>query len=730
LILVFQINQGKSQPTLIPLEENKALINAQTIQFDFLKHLIDPINLDARIITTVDRIIDLEAFYNEEVKNIISLQLSEDVIPSTNSYKFKCKVNRTNNTDPSFIYINYNDFSDHQNEVLFFIRRSTINLPFIEDFSKGGPYPNSEYWMDNFTFINNDFAINPPTLGIASFDGLDARGTPYGGAQGLSDIMTSMPINMASANPDRTYFSFYIQHGGYAFPPENRDSFYVDFKNVSGEWDRIFSISKNMINDIDSFAFYSLKVPNEYFHSNFQLRFGNYSGNNGITDVWNLDYIRLKEEFQTSNLQNELDLAFTEAPLSILEHYTHIPLKQLKGNVDNEIKTSIDIGINNLYTEILQEDTSNFRIYDIVSGSDLLAYETLLEVPPTTTENQRDVTPGRHNYTNAIRNTDELKNSLNNLLNSGVTHIKVEKQFAFGQTQESLEGTLNNNLCFSTTEIDQEFAYDDGTAESGIQLTYTSPGPKLRLALKFYANESDTIQALRLHLPHTRPENKSQRISFQIWADSDNLPYDEPIFTSGVIEPIFIDAGGSSPDSLQGFSTYHLKNENGNDTIIPIEPGPFYIGWTQENITDEGMVVGYDRRSKLGKDQAYYFNGDSWSKLIDQNSYFDGSIMFRPVLSGRKQVEMSSVNNLVLSKDVIHSFPNPVNDQINIQLKEELEIDLEDALIVIYDMQGKIIYKTPYNSTINCSELAPASYILAIVHQNLNRVYTTRFQKL
>ena len=38
----------------------------------------------------------------------------------------------------------------------------SIDLPFIDDFSYAGPYPDPNLWLDNRVFINNSMGFSPP----------------------------------------------------------------------------------------------------------------------------------------------------------------------------------------------------------------------------------------------------------------------------------------------------------------------------------------------------------------------------------------------------------------------------------------------------------------------------------------------------------------------------------------------------------------------------------------
>src|SRR4051812_16013479 len=52
------------------------------------------------------------------------------------------------------------------------IESTSLTLPFVDDFSYEGVYPDANLWMDNYVFVNRDFPVDPPTIGVATFDGL------------------------------------------------------------------------------------------------------------------------------------------------------------------------------------------------------------------------------------------------------------------------------------------------------------------------------------------------------------------------------------------------------------------------------------------------------------------------------------------------------------------------------------------------------------------------------
>ena len=71
-------------------------------------------------------------------------------------------------------------------------------------------------WIDQDVFINDNYAINPWTIGVATFDGLDETGYPHdwtgSGATGWADDLTSKPIDLSTYSVgDSIYISFFIK---------------------------------------------------------------------------------------------------------------------------------------------------------------------------------------------------------------------------------------------------------------------------------------------------------------------------------------------------------------------------------------------------------------------------------------------------------------------------------------------------------------------------------------
>jgi len=102
--------------------------------------------------------------------------------------------------------------------------KNTINIstdPFFDDFSYEGPYPNADLWLDDRVFVNNTLAHKPPSIGVATFDGISERGTSYGG-YGPADFLTSNYIDASNFNANSdVYLSFFACPKGNGYYPVN-----------------------------------------------------------------------------------------------------------------------------------------------------------------------------------------------------------------------------------------------------------------------------------------------------------------------------------------------------------------------------------------------------------------------------------------------------------------------------------------------------------------------------
>ena len=90
-------------------------------------------------------------------------------------------------------------------------------------------------------------------------------------------------------------------------------------------------------------------------------------------------------------------------------------------------------------------------------------------------------------------------------------------------------------------------------------------------------------------------------------------------------------------------------------------------------------------------------------------------------------VEGATLNTAAFSNNVFSVYPNPSKNVVNLQLKDNLDINLNSA--TIYDLTGKIVLQTTaLLQPINIEKLANGTYIISITDSN-NKNYAQKFIK-
>ncbi|HTB32276.1 MAG TPA: hypothetical protein VK808_09645, partial [Bacteroidia bacterium] len=231
-------------------------------------------------------------------------------------------------------------------------------LPFLDDFSHGGPYPNDSLWLDNAVFINNTYPICPPTLGVATLDGVNSEGQPYNpncpiGASYPADSLTSRPIDLTYNYlntsqkldaADSVYLSFYWQAGGRGYAPLPNDTLLLQFRTGNTPWTTVwyqlgytpvapdtgFHLVMIMLNDtVHNLIDAGLTI--NPFNSDFQFRFKNYACTSGNVDQWNIDEVYLNENRSYRDTFS-CDISFVYESPSMLANYEYMPWEQFTCN--------------------------------------------------------------------------------------------------------------------------------------------------------------------------------------------------------------------------------------------------------------------------------------------------------------------------------------------------------------------------------------------------------------
>lgn len=540
-------------------------------------------------------------------------------------------------------------------------------------------------WMDNYAYWNTHMPVLPPTIGVATLDGLNQYGLPYNNSSstnlGVADYLTSKPIDMSGlSDADSVYLSFFYQPQGLGDWPNRGDSLMVEFFNeYSQKWDRMWATRGDSAapNVIKPFTQVMIQVPrtvlpiNNYFYNGFKFRFKNKASLAGNNDHWHIDYVRLNKN---RNVNDTIisDIAFLYPFPSVLRDYELMPGKQYTGF--SNLKDTISLFVRN----------NNF--------------DQALGNPPATQYNVSAQT----NYP-----IQSVVFSNQNVFNAEpVTELLLfprQDYVVFGNQGDSI--ALLSQASLSVANINQQndtvktfqifsnvLAYDDGSSERA----YGLDGLGLKkFAQEFELNVADTLVGFQIHYSNIDVKVNDLIHTFNVWKSLQlNNPTfeDTALYTSLNKRPYYI-------DTVNGFVTYLL------DTPRAMS-GKFYLGWAQTDTRN--LQVGYDLNSSKGRDHMYIFTNGTWKK---STTTVNGSVMIRAIL-GKYNGFATNINTLAANKNEIDIYPNPSNSMVNIAANGIAELSL-------YDLSGRILKVIQFenNTAIDVSDLTPAIYL---VHIKLN----------
>jgi len=553
-----------------------------------------------------------------------------------------------------------------------------ITLPFWDDFSsiRNGYADPAKWEFGNSVWINEGMGINPPSLNVATFDGIDSLGKPYSVndvlAKGFADKLVSAPIRMdLPTTSERLGISltFFYQFQGNGEAPDAGDILSLSFKNDQGLWEVIWSKENDGTLVKENFVPVTIPITaTKFFHENFQFRFQNFARLSGPYDTWNVDYIYIGNgKAQTSPVFPLFpDRTITQPLTSIFPEYRALPIKHFFSNtLENLIQPSITI--NNLRQDQLAGNGQPVSYSSSAKINMVKEEETPVVLNPVLDNNfnigselvfnqQREVTlqtipdPATFDST-----ADSIHIKLNVEFDTGDDKIKTP-------TEGDYDFTVFNPLAFKTNDslsasyiLSDFYAYDDGTAEYGAGLN--QPGAQLAYRFDMKTDEQDTIVAVDMYFPRFG-DDSNQIIQFQILKD----------LTNNVFDILY---QGNFPIQR------NTQNKFWRIPIVDLPPGvkdKFYIGWKQTS--SAVIAVGLDKNTDSG-DKIYTNINGAW----EQNTTLKGSLMIRPVFGRGKGGVISQVDkNSLLS---VYPVPNQGTFYASGHFEELVLIDIAGRKVAI-----------------------------------------------
>lgn len=499
--------------------------------------------------------------------------------------------------------------------------------------------PASAKWLDNYATQNYDFPYLPPSIGVATLDGLNERGRPYNlttqAIYGSADTLTSKPLDLGGLqDADSVYLSFFYEPRGFGDWPNLYDSLKLQFlNNYTSTWDQVWGIPGFQIAppSPDTFHQVMIRIPTtilptqQYMFKGFQFRFLNNASTTGMNDHWHIDYVRLgKNRTVTDTSIN--DITFQYPFPSILKDYTEMPAWQYTDSTDRA--DSIILNVANLNPDQAINNPPA-TAYSIVATE---LYPTAGPAYSTTSS-----------FNATLENTIELFPSADYSLAPGPDSTVISSRATI-----NVPNALRDNDTISATQtLCNVLAYDDGTAEMayGLRNLYLK-----KFGYEFKLHHPDTIVGFQVLFTNTESDVHDLVFVYNLWDSiTINRPQadDTPRYTSNNQIPLYV-------DSVSGYATYRIS---------PLAVGThFYFGWSQTDTRT--LQIGYDRNSTKGFRHMFVYSNGVWLPTGVQTQ---GSPMIRLLMRHSSQIA-TGIDDMHVSS--IRAYPNPTAGVVRFDLPD------------------------------------------------------------
>lgn len=586
----------------------------------------------------------------------------------------------------------FNKNNSAANKPLASQKRSSLSLPFFDDFAYKSVYPAPNLWVDKYVYVNDNLQANPISYGVATFDGLNEFGLAYDitrpNAYVAADTLTSQPIDLSVYSSDDTtiYFSFFYQPMGVGDWPNEDDSLLLEFKTLGDNWKEVWAVGGfSSRPDSPAYKIVILRLDDPfYFVNDFQFRFRNYAtaGNN---DHWHVDYVYLDANRTVIDTVMR-DISVIGSPTRILKNYTSMPWNQFVDNQLDETETDFFI----FYRNNWNVDRNMQFVYEAEETfSNTVLDNFALSLSPFAPFSyfQKDYPTTGFVPFNA----------------TGDSVLLTVKQYL--DDVPSSPSFINNDTSYLHVSFYNYLAYDDGTAEKA----YGLEGPGLKkFAYEFNLNKGDSLRAVQIHFTHINRYMGNFLFSLFVWDDINFVTeVEDTLYQKDFLKPIYV-------DSINGFATYVL------DEPVYVEAGKFYVGWQQAD--NENIQIGLDVHNSARTKMNIYANGTWFSSSVN------AAPMIRPILG--KEVEFINTSVKDIQQETFVVYPNPASEFLKLRVKS---LELKAGVVEMFDISGKQILSSVVNSEndiINITEIPTGTYIVHLKDAAGTNYRPQRFIKL
>ncbi|MFC7669629.1 T9SS type A sorting domain-containing protein [Hymenobacter humi] len=525
--------------------------------------------------------------------------------------------------------------------------------------------------------MSNRLAVQPLTRGAATLDGLRASGRSYSGtvasSYGTLDSLVSQPINLSGLSVnDQVYLSFAWQAGSIVGAPNrnigNTTVRLELFAKVSGgAWESVWVYRS--VNQVTAFRQEVINLNQaKYLHGDFQFMFvatGNRSDN---SDGFSVDYVVLDR----GRARGMADTTFVDFATSAglkglnpsgglnspLRRYAAMPVWQFNAATpaNSEITTRLGVNVSNLSAGVLPVPIGVVgTVRQAPNGAALGTWAQ--RTKQFTTVPRQDSVLGSPNRV-AIPTTPEAKTMRYTLaLNS----------------QETNPHTLSNDTISRDVELNNYYAYDDGTAENITQLIPYSTGQASAFAYRIDLNRPDYVRALRLYPVFTASDQASRAVTINVWEDNGGKPALTALATKTVVIPV---------SQASGAGQYV---EIAFDQPVRVT-GTFYVGYSQPS---QGRDLHYGLDLNNSFPPAHLWRRDNtgtWDTVsfVPRGTARRGALMMRAVMNNNVATATAAARQAA----AYSLYPNPARGSVTI-------VGPGFARAAVLDAVGRTVWEQP-----------------------------------
>jgi hypothetical protein len=558
-----------------------------------------------------------------------------------------------------------------------------LTLPFLDDFSQNYMFPDANLWQDINVHINSNFADNPITYGVATFDGLDSTGYPYDfgnpTSYGPADTLTSHPIDITTII-DSVFLSFYYQPQGNGNKPETKDSLRLEFfRKADSTWVRIWGVpgAPNQ-----PFQQVMIPVDTSFHNDEFQFRFINWATLSGNVDHWNIDYVYLDENRNHADTALN-DVSFITNYHNMLKGYSAMPWSHYLSDTIGLMDTAMQVTYKNNHSSTY----AVFYEYQVIDNN---GAGPVIESYPTTTSSKNVAAYSSLTEPQAVYNTPINDFSFP----SEVAQTKVfqiKNYFSISPVDDNMD----NDTVLSYQVFGSYYAHDDGSAEVG----YGVQGIGSKLAHEFTIKKSDTLTAFQIYFSPITNNMSAKTFRLKVWS---SLSPEVEVYSQTSTQytsPIY--------SNTNEFLNYPL------DVPLFLTAGTYYFGW--EKISEDFLNVGWDvNRDNSSK---VHFNAVG----VWQTATYSGSLMLRPVFDTFSDPQVSVAENEAEIDD-FKVYPNPTSNFINFE--KIGTVTNQSYHIQLVDIYGKTILETETSLTnrLNVTNVANGIYFVRFINNDTQQL--------